>query len=466
MLSSAAQASSSISCGLSLRPYQEDGVTHIYQRDSSFIGAPMGSGKCAITITAAEELIADGHVNRVLVISTKNICLFTWPAEIELWAPQMSYATAVGTPKQRRDALTGDAELVTLNLENVVWAIKEKLLGSFDMLVVDESTKLKAPGTKRYRALRNILKQFKVRVALTGTPISQGLLELWSQIYLLDDGKRLLPRYGDYKAKYFVERDPNGWYLDPIPTALEEITARLRDIVFTVDPGDYADQLPDFVSSNVMVEMDPKVRPLYDTLRRDFVLEVSRASGEDLITEAGSGGVLSNKLRQLSSQFLYDEDGEAEWLSTSKLDAFRDTLEELGGESALVMYQYRAELDAMRKVFDAPYIGAGAPNKVVKKAIEDWNAGKLRVMYANPQSVSHGLNLQHGGRHLVWFSLPWSLEQFQQTRARLHRSGQKNTVFEHIMITDGTIDQIVAKSLRDREQVQRAVIEALRNVSR
>ena len=442
---------------LRLRPYQEEGADFVYENDASFILAPMGSGKTAVTATSISELVHDEIVSRVLILAPLRVCQFVWPQEMELWAPQMSLELATGTAAERRKALTSDAKVVVMNYDNVQWAAKEKLLGTFDCLVLDESTKVKSTKSKRWKALRRLLKQFKIRIALTGTPVSQSLMDFYGQVALLDGGKSLGKSFYEFRSRYFVSHDREGWYWEPIPGAEEKILDAIRHLTFMVDPGDYADQLPGITTNQIRFALPQDAMDQYRELRKELVLELQSGS----VIEAGSGGALTTKLRCLASGFLYDELGEPHWVHGAKLDAACDVLEEL--PPTLVFYQYRAELFAMLDRFPGtPYLGAGSSHADAADAIARWNRGELSLMFLHPHSAGHGLNLQSGGSSILWMSLPWSWDKYEQARARLHRSGQRDVVFEQILLADGTMDLVVLNALQNHADVAQRVAESLR----
>jgi SNF2 family DNA or RNA helicase len=367
----------------------------------------------------------------------------------------VTIARAIGTPKQRRAAFASDAQIVVINVDNVVWATNEGLLAGFDTLVIDESTRFKNARSNRWKALKKVLPQFTSRFALTGTPTTQGLQDLFAQVYLVDKGQAFGASFYKWREYYFRPLDPNGWKWAPKHGALEVITKSIAPFTFQIEPGDYAAQLPELVINDLVVELPHAARALYDQLKEDFVVgEVS----------AASGGVLVNKLAQIANGFIYTGDAElgtqqAEWLHDAKLDALEEVIESQQGAPLLVLYRYRAELEAMRKRWPAPYLGSGVSNVTAAKTIADWNAGRLPILYGHPASMGHGLNLQDGGSTIVWYGLPWSLEEWQQAIARLHRSGQKSTVWVHRIVAADTVDREILEALRTKRRVQDLVVE-------
>jgi hypothetical protein len=440
-----------------LRGYQERAADWLYEHDQTLLNAPMGAGKTATTLVALRDMLRDAVVTRVLVLAPLAVCRYVWPAECAKWTPDISLATAVGTPKQRQTAMTGSAQVVVLNFENVVWAADAGLLDGFDCLVIDELTKLKSAGTKRWKTLRRHLSGFKVRIGMTGTVAAQRYLDLFGQVTMLDNGRRFGKSFPAWRSRHFRLPPWSDYDWQPLPGTEAAIHDALRSLVYTVEPGEYAAELPSVVVNTVRVAMPPHARALYAQLKEDMVL--SRAEGAPVDVEAGSLGVLSNKLRQLAAGFLYQPLGETQYLHPAKFDRAAELLDEL--PQTLVLYQYKAELEAMLARCPAPYLGSGVSARASAEAIDAWNRGELPVLYGHTKSMGHGLNLQHGGHTLLWLSLPWAWEEFHQARARLIRSGQTETVFEHVLLVDGTIDEDVLASLQAGDDYSARLMRAI-----
>lgn len=446
------------SSGWSLREYQNRAADRLFDYDSTLLVAPMGSGKTATALTAIRDLLAAGHVRRVLVLSTVRICQNVWPSEAKVWTPDIVVASAAGvSPKRRTAILRGTAPIVTLNFENVTWAVKHRLLDGFDALVIDESTKMKATTTNRWKALRRVAGQFKLRIGMTGTVTAQGLEGLYGQVTLLDGGKRWGRSFYQWRARYFQPLDPDGYTWAPLADTEERLLRDMRGLIYRVEPAEYAAELPEFVTNRIGLDMPTDIRERYEELRRALVLELDR--GETI--EAGSGGVLSNKLRQICAGFVFDERRQAHWLHDVKLAAVEELIEEIG-EPALVAYGFIPERTQLMSRVPGEHLHSGLSPRKAQDLIDRWNAGKVPVLYGHSSSIGHGLNLQHGGHHIIWTTLPWSWEAYEQTHDRLHRSGQTETVFEHVPLMNNTIESKVLAALQDHANLAERVDQALR----
>jgi hypothetical protein len=285
---------------------------------------------------------------------------------------------------------------------------------------------------------------------------AQGLTGLYGQVGVLDPTIWRASFY-QWRNQHFDPADVNGWSWRLKPGAERKLLRDIRPLVHQIKPGEYEKELPDVVTTPVRVDMPADARALYDELRQKLVLKLAGGG----TVEAGSAGALSNKLRQLAGGFLYDENGDTQWLHDAKLDAAADILED-ADSPVLVLYAYRAEAEALQERAPGPILGGGSDQSDQDAAIKGWNDGKLRVMYGHPASMGHGLNLQHGGHTLLWYSLPWSWEMFEQSRARLLRSGQRHTVFEHVLMATNTVEAHVLDALRGHADVATRVEEALR----
>ena len=437
-----------------LRPYQQRAVTRAYEADATLLTCPMGAGKTAIVLTALQELLQDRVISRALVLAPLRVAQFVWCQEAAIWTPGLEVASALGPPLRRRGALVGPSPVVVLNYENVAWAASEGLLAGFDALVLDESTKVKSTHSSRWKALHKIARQFKVRIGMTGTPTGQSLLDLYGQVTLLDQGQRWGRRFTKWRDRYFHATDYERRVWVPDLGTEEALTTATRDLAFHVEPAEYLDQLPGIVSNPIWFEMPAAVMDDYAYLRDELLLELE--NGETIV--AGSAGVLVGKLRQLGAGFLYAGDGTPRWLTSARLDTAQELLEEL--PQTLVCYQFRAELEALQARRPAPYLGSGVSAKDAARAVDAWNAGDLPVLYIHPASAGHGLNLQSGGHHMLWLTLPWSWDMYEQTRARLHRSGQAEPVWEHTLLAADTLDREVLGALQDHADLATRVLAA------
>jgi SNF2 family DNA or RNA helicase len=425
---------------MKLRDYQETAADFLYQHDRAMILAPVGAGKTCITLTAMWEMLRDGHVKRFLVLAPKRVCTDVWPVEQPKWAPMMSLAVAVGTPKARLAALYSGAQVIVSNYDNIQW-LAEQNLGHIDAIVFDELTKLKNPSGTRFKALNKVIGEMGIRWGLTGSFTSNGLEDVFGQCKIVDQS--LLGRAkGAFMQQYFVlvNKDFGDW--QPRAGALELVMQRIKPATFVLEPGEYKDKLPPLHTVEVNCKMD---MTSYNKMKKDFVLD-------DVV--AVNAAVVTQKLQQMSSGFLYTDNGPI-WLSPHKFDRLEELLDENQHANTLLVYQYQEELAELKRRFNVTTLEDA-------DAIERWNRGEVALLAVHPKSAGHGLNLQHGGCHVVFLSLPWSLELYEQTLGRLHRSGQKNPVWCYVFLTDGTVDHKIWTALHDKLSLSQIALEALK----
>ena len=426
---------------MKLRPYQEEAASFIYEHDRSLILAPVGAGKTALTLTAMKELHEEGHVNGWLVLAPKRVCTDVWPVEAPKWAPGMRVEVAVGTPAQRIKAFESDAPIVVINYDNIQW-LAEQDLSDFQGIVFDELTKLKNPSGARFKALNKVINQFVIRVGLTGSFTSNGLEDVFGQCKIVD--QTLLGRAkGAFMQQYFmlVNKEFGDWR--PRPGSLELVMQRIKPATFVLEPGEYKDKLPPLHTVEVSCKMD---MASYNKMKKDFVLD-------DVV--AVNAAVVTQKLQQMSSGFLYSDNGPI-WLSPHKFDRLEELLDENQHANTILVYQYQEELAELKRRFK------WVVTLDDDGAIERWNRGEVALLAVHPKSAGHGLNLQHGGRHIVFLSLPWSLELYEQTVGRLHRSGQRHDVWCYVFLTDATVDHKIWRSLHDKLSLSQIALEALK----
>jgi SNF2 family DNA or RNA helicase len=412
----------------------------LYEHDRAMILAPVGAGKTAITLTAMWEMLRDDHVKRFLVLAPKRVCTDVWPVEQPKWAPMASIAVAVGTPKERLAALKSNARIVVTNYDNIQWLAEQKL--NFDAIVFDELTKLKNPSGTRFKALFKVMDPITVRWGLTGSFTSNGLEDVFGQCKIVDQS--LLGRAkGAFMQQYFVliNKDFGEW--EPRKGSLELVMHRIKPATFVLEPGEYKDKLPPLHTVEVACKMDMTG---YNKMKKEFVLD-------DVV--AVNAAVVTQKLQQMSSGFLYSDNGPI-WLSAHKFDRLEELLDENQHANTLLVYQYQEELAEIKRRFK------WVVTLDDDDAIERWNRGEVRLLAVHPKSAGHGLNLQHGGCHVVFLSLPWSLELYEQTLGRLHRSGQKNPVWCYVFLTDGTVDHKIWTALHDKLSLSQIALEALK----
>ena len=429
---------------MKLREYQESAADFLYEHDRAMVLAPVGAGKTAITLTAMWEMVRDSHVKRWLVLAPKRVCTDVWPVEAPKWAPLLGLAVAVGTPKQRLAALQSKAQVVVTNYDNIQWLADQKF--TFDGVVFDELTKLKNPSGARFKALHKVLDS-PVRWGLTGSFTSNGLEDVFGQCKIIDQS--LLGRSkGAFMQQYFIEnRRPDFTEWTPRPGALEAVMKRIRPATFVLEPGEYKDKLPPCHMVEIRVDMQD--RKPYETMKKDFVVELADAQAIAL-----NAAVVTQKLQQMASGFVYTP--EPHWLGFHKFNALDDLLDENQHANTIVVYQYQEELAELRRRY-SQLVTLDDDN-----AIGRWNAGSVRLLAVHPKSAGHGLNLQHGGHHMVFLSLPWSLELYEQTVGRLHRSGQSRDVWVYLLMAKDSVDEKIWGALHDKRAIAEVALESLK----
>lgn len=436
--------------------YQSYATEFILSHPISAVFLEMGLGKSVITLSAIFDLCLDSFlVCKVLVIAPLRVARDTWPAEINKWdhLKGLSYSVAVGTEKERIDALKKQSTLYIINRENVDWLVhKSGIPFHFDMVVIDELSSFKSYGAKRFKSLLKVRPSVKRIVGLTGTPSSNGLMDLWAEFRILDLGQRLGRYISHYRNTYFKPDKRNAQIIfsyKPLAGAEEEIYKQISDITISMKSTDYL-KMPEYVSNEVFVTLSEKEWKVYSDFKEDMVANLG---GEEI--DAVNAAVLSGKLLQMANGAVYDSGNKAHEIHDKKLDALEDLIEGANGKPVLVAYWYKHDLERIKDRFPVRQIQSS-------KDIEDWNAGKIPIAVIHPASAGHGLNLQSGGSTLIWFGLTWSLELYQQTNARLYRQGQKDTVIVHHIITKNTIDEDVLLALTKKEKTQDALIDAVK----
>lgn len=403
--------------------------------------APVGAGKTAITLTAMTEMLVHGHCDRWLVLAPKRVCTDVWPVEGRKWAPDTDIAVAVGTPTQRKKAFASDADIVVTNYDNIP-SIDPK---GFTGVVFDELTRLKNPSGKRFKHLLKILDQFKIRWGLTGSFTSNGLEDVFGQCKVVD--QTLLGRSkGAFLQQYFycVNRDYGQW--EPLPQALPKVMKAIKPATYVLEPGEYKDKLPPLHVVEMRCDLDD--REPYENMKKEYVHEEITAP---------TAAVVTQKLQQIASGFAYDSQGVAQWYGRQKFTTLAEILDENQRDNTIIVYNYKEELAELQRQFNVSTIDE--PN-----AVERWNAGKIELLAIHPKSAGHGLNLQFGGNKIVFLSLPWSLELFEQTVGRLHRSGQTRDVWCYVITCNKTIDERIYLSLKDKRTLAELALAELSDV--
>ena len=426
---------------MNLRPYQEQAADFLYEHDRAMILAPVGAGKTAITLTAMRDMVREGHVKRFLVVAPLRVATSVWPQEMPKWAPELTMSICVGTPRERLMAYAADTQVMVTNYDNLQW-LAGLNLDFFDGVVFDELTRLKNPSGARFKAIAKAL-DCKVRWGLTGSFTSNGLEDVFGQCKIID--QKLLGRSkGAFQQQYFylVNREYGDW--QPRPGSLELVMERIKPATFVLEPGEYKDKLPPL--HTVEVRMDLPDRKPYEDMKKDFVTRFP-----DATAVAVNAAVVTQKLSQMAAGFVYTP--EPVWFSGHKFDRLEELLAENQQANTIVFYNFIEELNELQRRF---------PHARTVDSIDDWNAGRVRLLCLHPKSAGHGLNLQHGGHHIVWLSLPWSLELFEQANGRLHRSGQTRAVWCYVMIANQTVDEKIWAALHDKRAISDIAMESLK----
>ncbi|WP_296972591.1 DEAD/DEAH box helicase [Tepidanaerobacter sp. EBM-38] len=436
--------------------YQKYALDFILNQKAAGIFLDCGLGKTVITLTAIAELMHNRfEIARPLVIAPLRVAESIWDVEAKKWdhLKHLRIAKVLGSKEERIQALNTAADIYVINRENTKWLVDYyKNNWPFDMVVLDELSSFKSHKAQRFKALRKVRPFCKRVVGLTGTPAPNGLIDLWSQVYLLDSGKRLGKTITGYRERYFLpdKRNHNVIFTyKPKEGAEEAIYNKLSDICISMKSGDYLN-IPERIDNIATVELPPKAMEQYRKLERDLLLPLLNG---DVV--AGSAAVLTNKLLQMTGGAVYDEDGRVQEIHDEKIKTLEDLIEAANGKPVLIYYAYCHELERIKKHLDCRVLDK-------PKDIEDWNKREIPVMLAHPASAGHGLNLQAGGSTIIWFGLTWSLELYQQANARIHRQGQKNMVVVHHLVARGTIDEDVMQVLKNKEAGQEALLNAVK----
>lgn len=448
---------------LTLHNYQVVAKDFIIGHPYAAVILDMGMGKTATTLSAVNELMFDRfEVTKVLVIAPLRVANTVWSDEIEQWAElrHLRYSKIVGTPKQRNVALQKDADIYIINRENLPWLVEQcSPYFKWDMVVIDELSSFKSWQSKRFKAFMAMRPYMKRVVGLTGTPSSNGLMDLFAEFKVIDGGERLGRFIGEFRSRYFEEGRRNGnivYEYIPMDYAECQIQDKISDITISMKALDYLD-MPDLISTKKLVRMSEKEKEKYSQFKKEYVL--SELDG--LEVTAANAASLTNKLVQLSNGAVYSDDHTVLPLHEQKLDALEDILESANGEPILVAYWFKHDLARIMGRLEKLKV----KSRVLKteEDIREWNKGNVPVGLLHPAGAGHGLNLQKGGHHLVWFGLTWSLELYQQTNARLWRQGQESetVVIQHI-VTEGTIDEEILKALENKDAQQERLIAAVK----
>lgn len=437
--------------------YQQFCIDFLLSHPAAGLFLKPGMGKTSIALTAADRLLYDRfEVSKVLVIAPLRVAEDTWSRESEKWdhLRHLRISRVLGSAKQRRAALARSADVYCINRENVEWLVKYYGMGwPFDLVIVDELSNFRNPSARRFKALRKVRPLVKHLWGLTGTPRPRSLLDLWAQVYLMDQGERLGKTYTEYRNHYFTPGRQNGYVIyewRPRPGAEEQVYSLISDICISLETQGNV-QMPELLETVRPVPLSPAARALYESMERDAILELA----EEVI-DAGSAAAVNGKLLQIAGGAVYDEDRVAHELHSDKLDALEDILEEANGEPVLVAYRYQHERDRIMARF---------PQAVQLKdsdTIAAWNRGEIPLLLGHPAGVGHGLNLQDGGHIIVWFGPTYDLELDEQFNDRLYRQGQRFTTSIIYLVAEGTVEQDAMTALRAKADGQNAMMAAIR----
>lgn len=440
-----------------LHAYQREAVDFIKDRPSSALWLDMGLGKTVSTLTAISDLLASGEAKRVLVIAPLRVALSTWPNEVKLWShlADMKLNVLAGLPADARRRAAGWPEPVSvINRELVPWLVEH--FGQkwpYDTVVIDEASAFKSTQAKRWRALRSVLPKIKRMIELTATPASNSLIDIWPQIYLLDRGERLGKTKGMFLEKYCRSVGNPQWNQWEVkPDRKDALYRAIADVVCRMKADDYLD-VPDRIDSVIDITLPAKINGQYLTLQKEFILNLEQ--GE---VTAVNAAVQANKLLQLCNGAMYLDDGGYEVVHDDKLDALAEIAEQTD-EPILVAYQFKSDLERLKKKFPKAVALGKDP-----ATIDQWNDGRIPMLLAHPASAGHGLNLQRGGRTIVWFGLPWSLELYAQFNGRLHRQGQDKPVLVYHLLASGTVDEAVHATLSKKDATQNDLMESVKRL--
>lgn len=450
-----------------MHSYQNYCVSFIEEHPEALLILEMGLGKTVISLTAIEDLMYDSfEVNKTLVIAPLRVARDVWPQEKDLWSHtrHLRMSVMIGTCQERVRALKTDADVYVINRENIRWLVdyleRHHTPWPFDCVVVDEISSFKNYKSQRYKALRKARPFIKRIWGLTGTPASNGLLDLFGEVAIIDQGKRLGRFIGRYREAYFRPGSQNPYtgvvynYV-PLPGAEDAIYKKIGDISVSMKAKDFLPDLPKCLTVNHTVEMSPDEKDLYEELKKELVLTID---GKEV--DAANAAILSGRLLEMANGAVYNENHEVIRIHNKKLEMLGDLIEEAVGQNVLIAYWYQHDRSEIIEYLKEK--GYTVRDLKSSEDVADWNAGKIPIALVSPASAGHGLNLQHGGHILIWFSLCWSLEMRQQTDARLNRQGQTEVVTIHNIVTKDTIDEDVLKALEDKNSTQENLIRAVK----
>lgn len=470
--------------------YQKKAVKFLLEHAAGALFLDPGLGKTSITLATIKMLKQKKVLDKVLLIAPLRVCYSVWPKEVDKWSDFNGIKVVVLHGPNKDELLKVEADVYVINPEGLEWLLQVKKTKTptgktkvdvdlrrwkqlgFDTLVVDELSKFKHTNTNRFKAIKLVLNTFRRRWGLTGSPASNGLLDLFGQCFILDQGRTLGPYISHYRMKYFVpSHDGFSWNIRE--GAEQEIYERLNPLALRMAADDYLD-MPTLIENNIRVDLPEPVRRVYDQLEDDLIAKLN-----DKVVVASNAAAASMKCRQVANGGIYiDPEIESlvklpkskrEWVNLhhEKIDALADLIEELQGSPLLVAYDFEHDLDRLRERLgqDVPYIGGGVSAKRSAELEKAWNAGHLPVLLGHPQAMAHGLNLQEVGNHVCWHSLTWDFELYDQFIRRVLRQGNKSKkVFVHHIMARGTVDEVVLAAVKSKRKGQNALFDALKKL--
>lgn len=438
--------------------YQKRAIKFCIRQGAAGLFLDPGLGKSSVMLATIKLLLKQKLIRSVLIAAPLRVCYSVWPEEIKKWSDFNELRCEVLHGAIKNLAVKKEADIYLINPEGLEWLSTQKL--DCDMLVVDESTLFKHPNTKRFKLLKAMLPKFRRRYILTGTPAPNGYMDLFGQVFILDLGNALGRFITHYRMKFFYQTGYGGYEWKLIPGKDREIERVLKPLVLRMEAADYLD-LPELIYNSVKVPLPPAAGRVYKDVEEDFIAMLN-AEDKLVISNAASA---SSKCRQIANGAVYMDDHSWREVHSAKLDALRDLVEEASGQPVLVVYEFQHDLERLLAAFgeNTPYIGGGVTPKRSSEIQEAWNRGELPLLFGHPRSMGHGLNLQKGGHILVWFTPTWDLELYEQTNRRLHRQGTEHAVIVHHLIAEGTVDEIVMKTLEGKDKTQRQLLEALKH---
>lgn len=443
--------------------YQVEGIKWVCEKYYSGVLFPPGLGKTAVVLSAFKILRHKGEVDKMFVIAPLRVCHMVWPVEVQQWADFEHLSVGVLHGKDKDKVLSQDHDIYVINPDGIRWfstqIAKKNFTFKFDkwLLVCDESTNFKNHSSQRFKSLKRLLDFFDRRVILTGTPVPNGLSNLWSQVYILDKGTRLGHYITQFRNTFFYPAGYMGYEYNIQPGAEQRIYELVDDIVMHKSQDELS--LPPRLSNEISVCLPDKAQKIYKNMKNEYVAQLS----DSQYSIAVNAAVATGKLKQIANGALYNEDRSIQRIHYEKISAVRELYDSLGGRPLMVFYEYRHDLEALMDEFPGtPYLGGGVSAKQTSTTIGLWNNGELKIMFLHPASCGHGLNLQHGGCHdICWYSIPFDLEIYDQANARVHRQGVKNSVIIHHIVSKDTIDERIMKILKSKDDVQKELLNYL-----